>query len=97
MKKVETIINLETDHTVEIEINHIEAEEFTMEITIDQIIEVDQEKTIDVVIGKTTTNKMINETIIDKIIEETIIETIIDQIMEETIKENIDIEVEVKV
>ena len=97
MKEVETIINLETDHTVEIEINHIEAEEITVEITTDQIIEVDQEKTIDMMIGETTTYRMIDETIIDKIIEEIITETIIDQIMEEIIKENRDIEIEVKV
>ena len=89
MKEVETIINLETDYTVEIEINHIEAEE----ITIYQIIEVDQEKTIDDI----TTDKMIDETIIDKIIEKTIIKTIIDQFMKETIIENRDIKIEVKV
>ena len=82
-----TVISLETDHTVEIQINHIEAEEITIE-TIDQIIGVDHETTIDM---------MIDETIIDKIIEGIITETIIGQIMEETIIEKRDIELEVKV
>ena len=49
------------------------------------------EKTIDVMIGKTTTDKMIDEKLIDKITE-----TIIDQIMEKTIKEDRDIKIEVK-
>ena len=40
-----TVIRLEIDHIVEIEINHIEAEEIIIE-TIDQIIEVDHEITI---------------------------------------------------
>ena len=100
-----TIISLETDHTVETEIIHIEAEEITIEI-IDEIIEVDHETTIDITIGETTidmmigeitTNKMIDETIIDMIIEEVITETIIGQIMEKTITENRDIELEMKV
>ena len=98
-----TIISLETDHSVEIETNHMKAEEIILEI-IDQIIEVDQEKTIDMMIGETTidviieeivTDKMIDETITDKIKDKIITETIIDQIMEETI--NRDIEIEVKV
>ena len=100
-----TITSLETDHIVEIEINHIDAEEITIEI-IDQIIEVDHKTTIDMMIGETTidmmigeiaTDKMIDETIIGKIIEEIITETIIGQIMEETIIENRDIDLEVKV
>ena len=100
-----TIISLETDHTVETEIIHIEAEEITIEI-IDQIIQVDHEITIDMMIGETTTDvmigeittdKMIDKTIIDKIVEEIITETITGQIMEETIIENRDIELEVKV
>ena len=41
MKEIETIINLEINHTVEIYINHIEAEKTAIGITIDQIIEVD--------------------------------------------------------
>ena len=98
-----TIISLETDHSVEIETNHIEAEEITIEI-IDQIIEVDQEKTIDMTIGETTidvmieeiaTDKMIDKTIIGKIIEGIITETIIGQIMEETITRDIELEVKV--
>ena len=56
MKEIETII--ETDHKKEIEINHIEAEEITVEITKDQFIGVDQEKAIDMTIGETTTDKM---------------------------------------
>ena len=47
------------------EINHIEAKEITVEI-IDQIIEVDQEKIIDVMIDVIVTDKMIGKTIIDK-------------------------------
>ena len=100
-----TIISLETDNTVEIEINQIETEEITIE-TIDQIIEVDHETAIDMTIGETTTgmmigkitiDKMINDTIIDMNIEEIITETSIGQIVEETIIENRDIEIEVKV
>ena len=53
-----TIISLETDHSVEIEINHIEAEEITIEI-IDQIMEVDQEKIIGVMVGEKTIDMMI--------------------------------------
>ena len=94
-----TIISLETDHSVEKEINHIEAEEIAIEI-IDQIIEVDQEETIDMAIGETTIDMMIEEividrmigkAIIDKIKDRTITETVIDQIMEETINRDIEI------
>ena len=100
-----TIISLETGHIVEIEINHIEAEEITIE-TINQIVGVDHETAIDLTIGETaidkmigkiTTDKMIDKTIIGKIIEEIITETIIGQTMEETITEYRDREVEVKV
>ena len=100
-----TVISLEIDHTVEIEINHIEAEEIIIE-TIDQIIEVDHKITIEMMIGETNidmmigriaTDKMIDVTIIGKKIEETITDPIIGQIMEETIIGNKDIEPEVKV
>ena len=96
--KDKTITKIEIDLTVEIEINHIEAEGITIEI-IDQIIEVGHEATIDmtieetIMIGKIATDKMIDMTII----EEINIETTIDQIMKETITENRDIEIEVKV
>ena len=82
------------------EIIHIEVEEITIEI-IDQIIEVDQEKsigmmigekTIDVMIEEIVTDKMIGETNIDKTKDGIITETIIDQIMEETINRDIEIE-----
>ena len=100
-----TIISLETDHTVEIEINHMEAEEITIEI-IDQIIEVDHEAITDMMIGETTidmmigeiiTDKMIGQTVTGKNIEEIITETTIGQIMEETIVGNGEIELDVKV
>ena len=100
-----TIISLGIDPLVGIEINHtIEAEEITIGTIVGPIIEVDQEKTIDITIGEATidmmieeivTGRMIGKTIIDKINHGTITETITDQIMEETI--NRDIEIEVKV
>ena len=79
------------------------AEEITIGI-IDQIIEVDQDKTIDMMIGETAIDVMIEEIVIDRMIGKTIIDktkhwtitgTIIDKIMVETI--NRDIELEVKV
>ena len=100
-----TVIRLEIDHTVGIEIDHIEEEEIILE-TIDQIIEVDYEITIDMMIEETTTDMMIGKlatdkmtdvTIIGKNIEEIITETTIGQVMEETIIENRDIGLEVKV
>ena len=78
--KGKTIISLETDHTVEIEVNHIEAEEITIE-TIDQIIEVDHKATIDMMIGETTIDVMIGKIAIDKMIDKTIIGKIIEEII----------------
>ena len=66
-----TITSLETDHTVDIEINHIETEEITIE-TINQIIEVDHETMIDMTIGETAIDVMIGEIATDKVIDETI-------------------------
>ena len=77
-----TIISLETDHTVEIEINHIEAKEITIE-TIDQIIEVDHKTTIDMTIGEATIDMMIGEITTDKMIAKTIIGQIIEEIITE--------------
>ena len=96
-----TVIRLEIDHIVEIEINHIEAEEIIIE-TIDQIIEVDHEITIYMMTGETTIDMMLGEIATDKMIDMTIIgetikDPIIGQIMEETIIGNRDIELEVKV
>ena len=102
---VKTIIKLEIGHTMETEINHIEAEEIIIGI-IDQIIEVDHEITIDRLIGETTigmmvgeiaTDEMIDVTIIGKNIEEIITETAIGQIVEATIRGNREIEPEAKV
>ena len=74
----------------------IEAEEIIIG-TIDQIIEVEHEITIDMMIGEITTDKMIGMTLVGKNTEEIITEPTIGQIMEETIIGNRDIEVEVKV
>ena len=52
------IISLEIGHTVEIKTGPIEAEEITIGI-IHQIREIDHETTIDMMIGETTTDKMI--------------------------------------
>ena len=99
-----TIINPEIGHTVGIKLCPIEAEEIRIG-TIDQIIEVDHEITIDMTIGETTidmmigeitTDKLIDVTLIDKIIEEIITEPTVDQIIEETIIGNRDTELEVK-
>ena len=62
-----TITRLEIDHTVEIEINHIEAEKIIIE-TIDQIIEVKHEITIDMMKEETTIDMMIGKIATDKII-----------------------------
>ena len=96
-----TVIRLEIDHIVEIEIIHIEAEEIIIG-TIDQIIEVDHEITIYMMTGETTIDMMLGEIATDKMIDmtiigETITDPIIGQIMEETIIGNRDIELEVKV
>ena len=96
MKIGKKIISLEIDHTVEIKMHPIEAEEIKIE-TIDQIIEVDHETTIDMMIGKIATDKMIDKTIIGKNIEEMITDPIIAQTMEQTIIGNRDIELEAKV
>ena len=75
-----TIIIPEIGHIVGIKTCHIEVEEIIIE-TIDQIIEVDHEttidmmidkKTLDMMIGKIATDKMIDVTFIGKIIEETL-------------------------
>ena len=73
MKIDETIISLEIGNTVGIKTCPIEAEEIIIG-TIDQIIEVEHEITIDMMIGEITTDKMIDITIIDKIIEKIITE-----------------------
>ena len=65
--------------------------------TIDQMIEVDHETTIDMMIGEIAADKMIDMTIIGKNIEEINTETTIGQITEETIIGNRDIELQVKV
>ena len=104
-KEAELIISLETDHTVEIEINLIETEEITIE-TIDQIIAVDHNTTIDMMIAETTIDMMIGEiitdketdmTLINKTIEEIITDPIIGKIMEETVIGSKGIGLEVKV
>ena len=64
---------LETDHTVQIETNHIEAKEIIIE-TIDQIIEVDHKTTIDMTIGETTIDMIIGKIATDKMIDVTIID-----------------------
>ena len=96
-----SVIRLEIDHIVEIEINHIEAEEIKIE-SIDQIIEVDHEITIDMMIGETTIDMTIGKIATDKmrdmtIIGETITDPLIGQIMEEKIIGNRDIKLEAKV
>ena len=88
------IISPELGHTIGIETCPIKIEEILIG-TIDQIIKVKHEKTIDMMIGKITTDKMIDVTLIGKIIEEIITEPNIGQIMEETIIGNIDIELEI--
>ena len=87
-----TTIKPEIGHIVEIRIHLIEAEKTLTEI-IDQIIEVDQEITIDGI----DTGKMIGVTIADKNTEETTIEITIDKIRDEIIIENKGIEIEVQV
>ena len=92
-----TITRLEIDHTVETEVNHIEAEEIIIE-TINQIIEVDHETMLDMMIEETTIDMMIGEIATDKMTDMTIIgqeyrrdnyKTTVGQIMEETIREQI--------
>ena len=87
-----TTIKPEIGHTVEIGIHLIEAEETLTEI-IDQIIEVDQEITID----GTDTGRMVDVMITDKITEEATIEITTDKIMDRIIIENKGIEIEVQV
>ena len=87
-----TTIKSEIGHTVEIGIHLVEAEKILTEI-LDQIIEVDQELTIDGM----DTDKMVGVMITDEITEETTIEIIVDKIMDEIIVENKGIEIEVQV
>ena len=87
-----TIINPEIDHTVEIGILLIEVEETLME-TIDQIIEVDHEKMLDMMIGET----VIGEIITDRITEGTAIEVTIGKIMDMIVIENRGTGIEVQV
>ena len=77
-----TIISLEIGHTVEKEINRIEAEE-TMTESTGQTIEAEQEMTIDSKIGETTIDKMTGVTVTGKNIGEIITEIILDKIMVE--------------
>ena len=79
-----TVIRLEIDHTVEIEIDRIKAEEIIIETT-DQIIEVDHEITIDMMIEETTTDMLIGKITTDKMIDVTIIGKNIEEIITETI------------
>ena len=64
---------------------------------VDQIIEVDQETTIDRMIDKTISGMMIGETITDKIIEGKTTEVTIDKTMDKIIIGNRSIEIEVQV
>ena len=75
-----TITRLEIDHTVETEVNHIEAEEIIIE-TINQIIEVDHETMLDMMIEETTIDMMIGEIATDKLTDMTIIGKNIEEII----------------
>ena len=91
-----TIIGPEIGHTVGIKKCLIGAGE-TMIGPIDLIIEVEQEITIDMIIGETAIDKMIDVVITDKTIKGRITRLTIDNNMEETIIGNRDTGLEVKV
>ena len=90
-----TIISPEVGHTMGTGTHPTEVEEIMIEIT-DQIIEVEQEITIDMIIGETTTDKMIDVTITDKNIEGTITELTTEKIMKEITIGNRGIVIEVR-